>query len=131
LGRRGQLVAIAIATLLRRRVIVSLRSVRVRIEVRGGRALNPTEDSLAEVDFDGLDLHIWHDIRILGILTCLAATVPSAQSSFCQLEEPFVVLYNPNTENYSLAVRPRRSHVFLEVVMEDHLGSRSRSCSSE
>jgi hypothetical protein len=78
LGRRGKLVAIA--TLLRRRTIVSLRPVRVSIEDRGGRALNRTGGSLAEVGVDGVDLHI----QILGILTCLAATVPSAQSSFCQ-----------------------------------------------
>ena len=78
LGRRGQLVAIAMATLLRRRTIVSLKSVRVSIEDRGGRALNRTGGSLAEVDIGGVDLHV----QILGILTCLAATVPSAQSQF-------------------------------------------------
>lgn len=55
-------IAVGIATLLRR-TIICLRSVKVSIGVRGGRALNLTGCSLA-----GVDVHIHHDIQILGIL---------------------------------------------------------------
>jgi hypothetical protein len=60
-------------------------SIRVSSAISGGRALYPTGgSSSAEVDTEGVVFHIPHDIRILGILRCMAASFPSAQSSFCQ-----------------------------------------------
>jgi hypothetical protein len=40
--------------------------------------------NLAEVDTEDVVFHIPHDIRILGMLRCLPASFPSAQSSFRQ-----------------------------------------------
>jgi hypothetical protein len=50
-----------------RSIIASMRSPRVSIRVRGERVLNLTECSSA-----GLDLYIFYDILIQGILACLA-----------------------------------------------------------
>jgi len=82
LGRRLW-VAIDIAALLKRRAVVS--SVRVSIKVSSGEVLYHTAGSnLAEVDTEDVVFHIPHDIRILGMLRCLPASFPSAQSSFRQ-----------------------------------------------
>jgi hypothetical protein len=63
--------------------IVSLSSVRVSTEAKNGRASYPTWGSgLAEMGTVEVDLHIRHDIGILGILSRPAVTVQPAQGSF-------------------------------------------------